>query len=87
VEQLRLSESALTPLFLYESVYPVQLEQGLPTAHHLVVYFHALVGDPRSTTASAGDVLPLTASQQPVIQLQRSEVDAAAYSPSGFASP
>lgn len=36
-----MQESWLSPLCVYESVYPPQLSQGPPQAHHVLIYFLA----------------------------------------------
>jgi hypothetical protein len=58
-----LDPTRLEPFFLYESVYPVVLEHGLPRAQHMIVYLYGRV-----------DTSEIT------VRLQRSEIDAAAYS-------
>ncbi|PRP75669.1 hypothetical protein PROFUN_15555 [Planoprotostelium fungivorum] len=40
---IKVEESQLSPLALYESVFPVHLQVGQPKRHHIVIYFYAKI--------------------------------------------
>jgi len=40
---LHLERRNIKPIYLWESAFPTNIQQGIPNRHHLIVYFHATV--------------------------------------------
>ena len=38
---LDIDVDCLTPMYLWESAFPTSIDQGTPSRHHLIIYFHA----------------------------------------------
>ncbi|KAH3761631.1 26S proteasome non-ATPase regulatory subunit 10 [Pelomyxa schiedti] len=53
---LTLTPSSITPLCLYESVYPPKIIEGAPKAHHIVFYFSAEIEGEQPLKFSVGEV-------------------------------
>jgi len=61
---IQIKENQISTLALYESCFPVYLETGMPTRHHIVVYFRCKVEE---------------STEMPHLVLQKEEVDAASW--------